>query len=392
MEIICIIDKYENGNYSIKFENEELILDLLTDDFMEVINIMFNINNDLNIQGLGEFTKKGKLFREEILNKPQYYNIISSDLFIFIYQWFTSLPFHHLDDVLGDKNGEKREQLCSKKLIIMNGKKAIKVTTRNGGRHHPYLIFKSYLKDYYKTGTMTFIDLINNGVPVIKGEINITPLLTNNKIIDKNIIDKVNDNYNINNINDLKFMPYKEYLQTNHWKNVKRKALIRAGNKCQLCSSKLNLNVHHNTYENRGEEKDEDLVVLCENCHSKFHDVLNDNIKKEKIYDKKYIIQQYILSNNIDILDTLKQRLQNENYIRTSEFEKIIKKLNKDFNYELFINSCLEYINGVSISGWDKILNDKYNLPKRSMRIIINKDIIDLEPYNFSKFTFVSKF
>ena len=91
--------KSDNGNYIIKFKDEDLIYSLLTDDFMEVLNIMFNINNDLSIQGLGEFTIKGNKFREEILNKPQYYNIINSDLFIFIYQWFTSLPLHHLNDV-----------------------------------------------------------------------------------------------------------------------------------------------------------------------------------------------------------------------------------------------------------------------------------------------------
>lgn len=272
MEIKCIIDKYKNGNYSVKFDNEELIFSLLTDDFMEVINIMFNINNDLNIQGFDHLTKKGKIFREEILDKPQYYNIINSDLFIFIFQWFTSIPFHHLDKVLNDKNGVRREQICSKNLIVMDGKKEVKVTNRNGGRHRPYLVFKKYLKNYYNTGIMTFIDLINNGVPIIKEETDIDLLLVENETDNSNLISKY---CNIENITDLKYMPYKEYLQTNHWKIVKKKALIRAGNKCQLCSSKLNLNVHHNTYENRGQEKDEDLIVLCQDCHGKFHDKFN---------------------------------------------------------------------------------------------------------------------
>lgn len=277
MEIIFIIEKCENGNYSIKFKNEELIFSLLTDNFMEVINKMFNINNDLTIQGLGEITKKGKIFREEILNKPEYYDIINSDLFIYIYQWFTSLPLYHLDEILGDKNGVRREQICSKNLIVMNGKKPVKVTNRNGGRHQPYLIFKRWLKNYYNTGTMTFTDLINNGVPVIKKEIN-TNFLNNDKIEKNEIINSLNnENDNIKNtnsikdINNLKFMPYEEYLQTNHWKDVRKRALYRSGYKCQLCSSKGNLNVHHNTYENRGNEKDEDLIVLCEKCHGKFH-------------------------------------------------------------------------------------------------------------------------
>ena len=271
MEIICTINNYEeNNNYFINFKNEELIFSLLTDEFMEVINIMFDINNDLTIQGLNELTNKGKKFREEILNKPQYYNIINSDLFIYIYQWFTALPLYHLDEVIGDKNGERRNKLCSKNLIVMNGKKQVKVTNRNGGRHLPYLIFKKYLKQYYNTGEMTFVDLINNGVPIIKngnGEKKSKDEIINYLLNDENNI--VNKN-SLKDLNNLKIMPYNEYLQTKHWKKVRTKILDKI-HKCQLCSSKYNLQIHHNTYDNLGEERYEDLIVLCEICHARHH-------------------------------------------------------------------------------------------------------------------------
>ena len=65
---------------------------------------------------------------------------------------------------------------------------------------------------------------------------------------------------------------YKEYLNSDHWKSIRLKALDRAGYRCQLCSSKQHLNVHHNTYKNRGNEDLKDLVVLCRECHAKFHD------------------------------------------------------------------------------------------------------------------------
>ena len=76
----------------------------------------------------------------------------------------------------------------------------------------------------------------------------------------------------LDEINMLKVMPYQEYLQTEHWRNKRYEALNRANHKCQLCGNKENLQVHHNTYDNRGNEKDEDLIVLCEICHAKFHD------------------------------------------------------------------------------------------------------------------------
>ena len=64
---------------------------------------------------------------------------------------------------------------------------------------------------------------------------------------------------------------YKEYLQSEHWKETRTKALKRAGYKCQVCGYKSNLQVHHNNYSNLGHEDDTDLVVLCWKCHKTFH-------------------------------------------------------------------------------------------------------------------------
>lgn len=80
------------------------------------------------------------------------------------------------------------------------------------------------------------------------------------------------DRYKIINYN-LRHMPYKEYLTTSHWQLVRSRALSAAGNRCQICNSDKQLNVHHRTYENRGNEKPSDVTVLCRMCHEKFHDV-----------------------------------------------------------------------------------------------------------------------
>lgn len=73
--------------------------------------------------------------------------------------------------------------------------------------------------------------------------------------------------------NTLKTMPYKEYLQTKHWKMFARLAKKKAGWICNACSSGDNLNVHHLTYERRGNEKFSDVVVLCKECHEKVHEI-----------------------------------------------------------------------------------------------------------------------
>ncbi len=67
-------------------------------------------------------------------------------------------------------------------------------------------------------------------------------------------------------------MKYKDYLKTEHWKQLARMAKENADNKCQLCNSGGELHAHHRTYERVGCEKDGDVICLCADCHGKFHD------------------------------------------------------------------------------------------------------------------------
>ena len=73
-------------------------------------------------------------------------------------------------------------------------------------------------------------------------------------------------------IKNLRALPYFKYLETPHWQQTRNRALRRAEFKCELCNDNGQLHVHHKTYENRGQERNADLIVLCSDCHSKFHD------------------------------------------------------------------------------------------------------------------------
>lgn len=80
----------------------------------------------------------------------------------------------------------------------------------------------------------------------------------------------------------LKVIPYAAYLKTGHWKATSREAKERVGNRCQLCNGTEKLEAHHRTYARRGEEQPQDLTVLCNVCHGKYHDKLADAVKKDK--------------------------------------------------------------------------------------------------------------
>lgn len=73
-------------------------------------------------------------------------------------------------------------------------------------------------------------------------------------------------------LEQLRSLPYVQYLETDTWKRTREIAIKRSGSRCQLCGSTSQLNVHHNNYQNKGEEMPYDLVVLCRPCHAKFHD------------------------------------------------------------------------------------------------------------------------
>jgi 5-methylcytosine-specific restriction endonuclease McrA len=72
-------------------------------------------------------------------------------------------------------------------------------------------------------------------------------------------------------LNKLKVLPYHEYLQTPHWIKLRDEHLKRSKYRCQICNKSGKLNVHHRTYERKGEEDYNDLVTLCEDCHILFH-------------------------------------------------------------------------------------------------------------------------
>jgi len=68
-----------------------------------------------------------------------------------------------------------------------------------------------------------------------------------------------------------------KYMEQPEWQQRRRQALARAGYRCQTCGrSGTTLDVHHNSYQNYGNESLQDLVVLCRSCHQKFHGVVKD--------------------------------------------------------------------------------------------------------------------
>lgn len=66
---------------------------------------------------------------------------------------------------------------------------------------------------------------------------------------------------------------YQEYLQSQEWQTLRTTKLQESGYRCQLCNASGQLNVHHRTYDRVFKELLSDLIVLCRECHKKFHEI-----------------------------------------------------------------------------------------------------------------------
>lgn len=74
---------------------------------------------------------------------------------------------------------------------------------------------------------------------------------------------------------EIKELDYRDFLQTPYWKAISNEKKRKSNFRCELCNNKGLLNVHHKTYERHGYEfyNLKDLIVLCDDCHKKFHEI-----------------------------------------------------------------------------------------------------------------------
>ena len=66
---------------------------------------------------------------------------------------------------------------------------------------------------------------------------------------------------------------YHEYIQSDEWRMKEEAAKKAAGYRCQVCNTsrhEVSLDAHHRSYANLGDEKPDDITVLCRSCHELF--------------------------------------------------------------------------------------------------------------------------
>lgn len=66
---------------------------------------------------------------------------------------------------------------------------------------------------------------------------------------------------------------YETYLNSEKWKDKRRRVLDRDGHLCQACLKRPATQAHHKSYEFVGQEPLFDLISVCKPCHDKLHEL-----------------------------------------------------------------------------------------------------------------------
>ncbi len=67
---------------------------------------------------------------------------------------------------------------------------------------------------------------------------------------------------------------YEQHIKSAKWRKIKQRRLAKDGYMCKnwhWWPVKSNLEVHHKSYRNLGNEKQWELITLCKRCHNKIH-------------------------------------------------------------------------------------------------------------------------
>lgn len=69
---------------------------------------------------------------------------------------------------------------------------------------------------------------------------------------------------------------YSDYLCSENWKEKRKSILLKKGLFCSRCGREMqknNLDIHHKDYgkDLGSEDIDEDLMLVCTDCHSELH-------------------------------------------------------------------------------------------------------------------------
>jgi hypothetical protein len=77
---------------------------------------------------------------------------------------------------------------------------------------------------------------------------------------------------------------YVQHLNSKEWQIIRR-SLIRRRQRCEGCRMTDNLQVHHGSYKHVGDERFNELFLLCSDCHNVLHIEYAEQFPEKELLD-----------------------------------------------------------------------------------------------------------
>jgi hypothetical protein len=109
-------------------------------------------------------------------------------------------------------------------------------------------------------------DLLRLAITLVQARLQMSRRRANRPV--KMLMPKKERVYMRKGLERLGLQSYRDYLQGNHWRTLRRRMVQGA---CFTCGSQVDLVLHHATYARLGRETTADLFTLCNGCHVAVH-------------------------------------------------------------------------------------------------------------------------
>lgn len=183
------------------------------------------------------------------------------------------------------------------------------------------------------------------------------------------------------------------YLDTDHWKQLRRSKIKQVGRFCQNCRSKEILHVHHIHYRNYFDCTVDDLAVLCAVCHDTLHVALKragkepDDFELDGISALITAYRQTPESHKRDakIQERKLKRLSVRRVFkhRKKEFNTIVERVRRKQYTDASIEQCREQLKALfqSLPELPKPKPIKVHAPVNLTEILCHYSAAELTPF-----------
>lgn len=129
---------------------------------------------------------------------------------------------------------------------------------------------------------------------------------------------------------------YLEYLESDHWQNLRVLCRARFNEKCAICHDEKTLQCHHRIYRRKYQDTVvEDLILLCDSCHKMVHKDGSETLTADALasryfkFFEKHSNRIAIEKKNVNPIVEMPDSKPRKHWLVAAKEEKLQNRLNR---------------------------------------------------------------